>query len=129
MAINAILFVLRIGAQWNALNATGICSNSLAHRWFREWVDAGAFEVFLQRGLLATDMLQGIDWTSLLIDGAMTKAPLGGGKTGPNPTVRGKGGVKRGMLPDGQRKPLALDIDGANRDDMNLVRKTLEDLP
>ena len=29
-AMNAILFVLRTGAQWNALNATGICSSSAA---------------------------------------------------------------------------------------------------
>ena len=28
----------------------------------------------------------------------MTKAPLGGEKTGPNPTDRGKGGVKRSVL-------------------------------
>ena len=40
-AMNAILFVLRTGCQWNALNATGICSSSSAHRRFREWTDAG----------------------------------------------------------------------------------------
>ncbi|MDF1897281.1 transposase [Rahnella contaminans] len=34
-AMNAIFFVLRSGCQWNALNATGICSSSSAHRRFR----------------------------------------------------------------------------------------------
>ncbi|WP_334614555.1 transposase, partial [Escherichia coli] len=29
-AMNAIFFVLRTGCQWNALNATGICSLSSA---------------------------------------------------------------------------------------------------
>ncbi len=29
-AMNAIFFVLRTGCQWNALNATGICSSSSA---------------------------------------------------------------------------------------------------
>jgi transposase len=29
-AMNAILLVLRTGMQWNALNATGICSSSSA---------------------------------------------------------------------------------------------------
>ena len=82
-AMNAILFVLRVGAQWNALNATGICSSSSAHRRFQEWVDAGVFEAFWRRGLLAVDMLQGIDWTWLSLDGAMTKAPLGGEKNRP----------------------------------------------
>lgn len=52
-AMNAILFVLRTGCQWNALNATGICSSSSAHRRFQEWRDAGVFERFWQNGLLA----------------------------------------------------------------------------
>jgi hypothetical protein len=34
----------------------------------------------------------GIDWDWLAADGAMTKAPLGGEKTGPNPTDRAKKG-------------------------------------
>ena len=43
-AMNAILFVLRTGCQWNALNGTGICSSSSAHRRFLEWAEAGVFE-------------------------------------------------------------------------------------
>src|SRR6266571_3759711 len=35
--------------------------------------------------------LCGIEWDWLSMDGAMTKAPLGGKKTGPNPTDRGRG--------------------------------------
>lgn len=42
-AMDAIFFVLRIGCQWNALNATGICSSSSAHRCFQEWSDVGVF--------------------------------------------------------------------------------------
>ena len=51
-AMDAILFVLRTGCQWNALNATGICSSSSAHRRFLEWVEAGGFEHFWREGLL-----------------------------------------------------------------------------
>lgn len=79
-AMNAIFFVLRTGCHWNALNATGICSSSSAHRRFLEWVRAGVFERFWVQGLLAYDELQGIDWSWLSMDGAMTKAPLGGEK-------------------------------------------------
>ena len=43
-------------------------------------------------GLLAYDALRGIDWEWLALDGAMGKAPLGGAKTGPNPTDRAKRG-------------------------------------
>jgi transposase len=34
-AMDAILLALRTGMQWNALNATGVCSSSAAHRAFR----------------------------------------------------------------------------------------------
>jgi transposase len=78
--MNAIFFVLRTGAQWNALNGTGICSSSAAHRRFQEWTDAGVFDEFWRLGLLALEALEEIDWSWLALDGAMTKAPLGGGK-------------------------------------------------
>jgi len=82
-AMDAIFFVLRPGCQWNALRATGICSSSSAHRRFQEWAEAGVFEAFWREGLLAYDAVQGIDWNWLALDGAMGKAPLGGGKNRP----------------------------------------------
>jgi transposase len=82
-ALDGIFFVLRTGCQWNALNATGICSSSSAHRRFLEWSEAGVFEQFWIQGLLEYDQLQGIDWSWLSMDGAMTKAPLGGEKGRP----------------------------------------------
>ena len=39
----AILFVLRTGCPWKALDATGLGSGSTAHRRFQEWVRAGLF--------------------------------------------------------------------------------------
>ena len=62
------------------LNATGICKSSSAHRRFIEWTEAGVFWEFWQRGLLAYDEVEGIDWSWLSMDGAITKAPLGGEK-------------------------------------------------
>ncbi len=47
-------------------------------------------------------------------------------KTGPNPTDRGKQGVKRSLLTEAAGIPIALAIDGANRHDMKLVRGTLD---
>jgi transposase len=91
-AMDAILLVLRTGMQWNALNVTGVCSSSAAHRRFQEWEQAGVFHEFWRQGLLDYDQVVGIDWAWLAADGAMTKAPLGGPKTGPNPTDRAKRG-------------------------------------
>ena len=81
-AMDAILFVLRTGCQWNALRATGICSSSSAHRRFLEWTNSGVFLKIWQQGLLAYNELKGIDWNWLSMDGAITKAPLGGEKNG-----------------------------------------------
>ena len=81
--LNGILYVLRTGCQWNALDATGICTSSSAHRRFQEWRDAGVFLELWKRGLLAYDKLEGLDWNWLSMDGAMTKAPLGGEKNRP----------------------------------------------
>jgi transposase len=91
-AMNAILLVLRTGMQWNALDATGICSCSSAYRRFREWTEAGVFLEFWRQGLLAYDEEVGIEWEWLALDGALGKAPLGGELTGPNPTDRAKKG-------------------------------------
>src|ERR671918_3165091 len=81
-AMNAIFFVLRTGCQWNALNATGICSSSSAHRRFQEWAAAGVFVNLWATGLQEYDELMGLDWEWLAMDGAMTKAPPGGKRTG-----------------------------------------------
>lgn len=79
-AFNGILFVLRTGCQWNALNATGICSSSTAHLRFQTWVKAGVFLEIWKRSLLEYNELKGIQWKWQALDGAITKAPLGGEK-------------------------------------------------
>ena len=79
-AMDAIFFVLRTGCQWRALKATGLCSKSAAHRRFQEWTEADVFVALWEQGLVEYDALHGIDWAWLAMDGAMTKAPLGGGE-------------------------------------------------
>ena len=83
--MNAILLVMRSGMQWNALKLTNLCSSSAAHRRFQEWTRAGVFTQLWKAGLLKYDQLEGIDWSWLAMDGAMTKAPLGGEKNRPQP--------------------------------------------
>ena len=84
-AMNAIFFVLRTGCQWKALDATGICSKSSAHRRFQEWTDAGVFLLIWALGLDEYEALKGLDWSWQSMDGAMTKAPLGGEKNRAQP--------------------------------------------
>ena len=106
-AMNAILLVLGTGVQWNALNATGVCSSSAAHRRIQEWAAAGYSTSSGARASLPTTSSTGIDWEWLALDGAMAKAPLRGEDTGPNPTDRAKGGRGRverlGFVPQSAR--------------------------
>jgi transposase len=127
--MNAIFFVLRTGCQWNALHDTGICSSSSAHRRFQEWAAAGVFLAFWEYGLRAYDALKGIDWEWLAMDGAMTKAPLGGKKVGKNPTNRGKLGTKQSVLTDGDGVPIGVAVEGANRNDFKMVKEILTSIP
>ena len=80
---DAIFYVLRTGCQWQALDQTELCAHSTAHDRFQEWVQAGVFLKLWQAGVEQFDELCGIDWDWLSMDGAMTKAPLGGEKNRP----------------------------------------------
>lgn len=77
---DAIFYVLRTGCQWGALDQTDLVSHSTAHDRFQEWVRADVFLKLWQTGLEKFDELKGIDWEWQSMDGAMTKAPLGGEK-------------------------------------------------
>jgi transposase len=81
--LNGIFFVLRTGCQWKALDATSICKGSTAHARFQEWESKGFFVQLWQAALCSYDELEGLDWSWLALDGAMTKAPLGGEKNRP----------------------------------------------
>ena len=58
-------------------------AHSTVHDRFQAWVEAGVFLGLWRAGIERFDGLQGIDWDWLSLDGAMTKAPRGGGKNRP----------------------------------------------
>ena len=77
---DAIFFILRTGCQWRALDQTELCPHSTAHDRFQTWVEAGVFLTLWKAGVARFDEAHGIDWDWLAMDGALTKAPLGGEK-------------------------------------------------
>ena len=83
--LNAILFVLRTGCQWKALDATGLCKGSTAHSRFQEWGQAGLFAHLWDEALQDYDDLIGLDFAWMALDGSLHKAPLGGGKNWAQP--------------------------------------------
>jgi putative transposase len=54
------------------------------------------------------------------------QVPVWGDQIGRNPTDRGKAGVKRSLLVEGDGGPLAVTVDGANRHDTKLLEATIE---
>src|SRR5258708_31963596 len=126
-ALEAIVYVLRTGIQWNALPRE-LGASSTVHDRFQEWERAGFFQALWQAGLSEYDDLIGIHWEWQAADGVLTKAPFGNAATGANPTDRGKRGTKRSRLPDGAGIPLALVVAAANRHDVKLLSATLDGL-
>ena len=76
-AMDGIFYLLRTGCQWKALPRE-FGAPSTVHDRFQLWGEAGVFERLWQKGLLEYDALKGIEWEWQAMDGAMTKAPLGG---------------------------------------------------
>lgn len=123
--VEGIFYVLRTGIQWKAIPKE-FGASSTVYDYFRLFIRAEVFEKLWTLALEVYDDLIGLEWTWQSIDGAMTKAPLGGEATGPNPTDRGKRGTKRSVLTEGKGIPMAIVVGGANRHDMKLLAKTLD---
>jgi len=81
-AMTGIFYVLRTGCQWKALPRS-LGAASTVHDRFQEWRAAGVFERIWRAGLLEYDKEIGIEWAWQALDGAMTKAPLGGKRNRP----------------------------------------------
>ena len=77
--MTGILYVLRTGCQWKAMPRE-FGSGSAIHAYFQEWVERGVFARLWRLALEEYDELEGIDWQWQSLDGALTKAPLGGEK-------------------------------------------------
>lgn len=86
-----ILYVLRTGCQWKAMPRE-FGSGSAIHDYFQEWTESGLFEKLWRLALEEYDELVGIDWQWQSLDGALTKAPLGGEKNRPQPDRSGQTG-------------------------------------
>jgi putative transposase len=124
--MNGILYVLRTGCQWNMVPEE-FSSGSTVHRRFQEWVACGAFDEIVKVLLHWYAEQKAIDWEWQSGDTKLLAAPLGGEKTGPNPTDRGKLGTKRHLLIDGRGVPLALHLSAAHQADNKGLKPLVTD--
>lgn len=121
-----IFYVLRTGIQWQALPREKFGPPSTVYYYFAVWADSGIFEKMWRIALETYDQLKGLDWEWQSIDGAITKAPLGGEATGKNPTDRSKIGTKWSLMTEANGIPVAVVSAGANIVDKQLLESTLQ---
>jgi len=77
--IEGIFYVLRTGCPWKAVPRM-FGSGSTLHRYYQLLVKQGVFVELWKLALEEYDDLKGIQWEWQSLDGATTKAPLGGEK-------------------------------------------------
>jgi transposase len=129
VVLSAIIYLLSTGIQWKALPRCFGVSPSTVHARFTAWIELDVFRRTWEKCLETLNNRGRIAWTWVSMDGAMTKSPLGGEKTGANPTDRSKIGTKRSMMTDKKGIPIGIAVSGANRHDSKLLVETLDSMP
>jgi putative transposase len=123
--LNAIIFRMRSGCQWDQLPER-FGPKSTVHDWFQRWVAGGIFEKIWAVLVAECDELGGVQWQWQSADAMVGKARFGGEEVGKNPTDRGKKGTKKSLVTDGDGGPLGVVIAGANVVDQKLLEATIE---
>ena len=89
-ALNAIIFRMRSGCQWNQLPRT-FPDDSSVHRTFQRWVERGVFPAIWAEVVTQCEDLGGLDWAWQAADCAMGKARFGGMRSGRTQPTGAKG--------------------------------------
>ncbi len=76
-ALDALIFRLRSGCQWNHL-PKDFPDDSSVHRTFQRWRDRGVFDRLWAVLVEACEDLGGVNWEWQAVDGALGKARKGG---------------------------------------------------
>jgi putative transposase len=81
-ALNAIIFRLRTGVQWNHLPAE-LPDDSSVHRTFQRWLQRGVLDRVWAVVQASCEDLNGVDWEWQAADTATSKARQGGATWAP----------------------------------------------
>src|SRR5918911_1325981 len=84
--LDAVIFRLRTGCQWNRLPKE-FPDDSSVHRTFQRWVELGVLERVWAALVDECEELGGVDWEWQAADGAMSKARFGGTSSAPTPRI------------------------------------------
>jgi putative transposase len=89
--LDAIIFRMRSGCQWNQLPER-FPDDSSVHRTFQRWVNAGVFARVWAVLLERCEELGGVDWEWQAADGMLGKARMGGTRSAPTPPTAASAG-------------------------------------
>jgi transposase len=107
-ALTGIVFVLKTGIPWEALPVEMGCGSGMScWRRLKAWHQAGVWYALHQVLLSALDNAGAIDWSRASVDATYARAFGGVEGSGPNPTDRGRPGVKQHLLVDAEGLPVA----------------------
>ena len=90
-ALEAIIFRLRSGCQWNHL-PNDLPDDSSVHRTLQRWIALGVLDRIWVSLVEDCAELGGVDWQWQAADGALGKARLGGTSSAPTPPTAANAG-------------------------------------
>ena len=128
--LTGIIFVLKTGIPWQSLPQEMGCGSGMScWNYLHFWQLAGVWERLHQILLDELQEADRIDWSRSAVDSSHVRALGGGGKTGKNPTDRGKLGTKHHVATDAQGIPLAVTITGSNVPDVKELLHVVDAIP
>jgi putative transposase len=86
-ALDAIIFRMRSGCQWNHLPKDEFPDDSSVHRTLQRWIEKGVLDLIWARMIEECEELGGVDFEWQAADGAMGKARFGGISSVPTPPI------------------------------------------
>ncbi len=113
-------------AYWRIADES--CSATTLRRRRDEWIASGVMDTLQGLVLEVYDRILGLQLSDVAVDGCITKAPCGGERAGKSPVDRGKQGLKRSTVVDGEGIPLGAIAAPAKRHDSPLLDETLDTL-
>lgn len=78
--MDAIIFRMRSGCQWNRLPKKEFPDDSSVHRTFQRWIELGVLDSIWEKLIEECEDLGGVDFEWQAADGAMGKARFGGSR-------------------------------------------------
>jgi putative transposase len=125
ITMNAILYVLHTGIQWNMLPEKYGCHTTI-HGKFMKWCRLGIFKKMMTKAReYYRKRNRKNNWYAF--DTISRKAPFAN-FSGKNPTDRAKRGVKYGILVDRKGAPLFINVTPANMHDSKLLEPIIRQM-